>query len=154
MHKITEVTPKDIPDLLGMIRQLCAFHGDTCLMGLADTQEKFINGPLKGFIARHNGDAIGYAVLESHWRPMHRGDLYDIAHLFIVGPARGKGVGKTLIAACQAFAQSQGACRLVIGTSPDNPGAAAAYRAMGLEEITTAPGPRFKIALCAAGKVD
>ncbi|MEL7180024.1 MAG: GNAT family N-acetyltransferase [Pseudomonadota bacterium] len=154
MTQINAVTPKDIPDLLGMIRLLCAFHGDRCQMGLADTQAKFIDGPLTGFIARQDGKAVGYAALEPHWRPMHHGDLYDIAHLFVVEPARGRGLGKALIAACRRFAEAKEAYRLVIGTSPVNPGAAAAYRAMGLDEITTMPGPRFEIALGASGKVD
>ncbi len=154
MHTIAEVTPKDIPDLLQMIQKLCALHGDHCCMGLAETQTQFIEGPLAALIARNDRDPVGYAVLERHWRPMHTGDLYDIAHLFIEEPMRGKGVGKALIAACKSFATAQGACRLVIGTSPVNPGAAAAYRAMGLEEITTSPGPRFEIALDASGKVD
>ncbi|MEJ8561175.1 GNAT family N-acetyltransferase [Yoonia sp. GPGPB17] len=154
MPDITQVTPKDIPDLLRMIQKLCAFHGDTCQMGLADTQAKFIGGPLTGLIARQDGRAIGYAVLEWHWRPMHNGDLFDIAHLFVAEQMRGKGVGKALLMACRTYAEAKGAHRLVIGTSPVNPGAAAAYRAMGLDEITTVPGPRFEITLGAACKVD
>ncbi len=145
MLTITQTTSKDIPDLLAMIQDLCAFHGDECQMGLADTQARFIDGPLVALIAREGLDAVGYAVLEQHWRPMHAGELYDIAHLFIKEPRRGRGIGKSLIAACQSFAKEQNACRLVIGTSPVNPGAAAAYRTMGLAEITVAPGPRFEI---------
>jgi len=154
MPTITKVTPKDLPDLLRMIQDLCAFHGDVCQMGLADTQSQFIEGPLVALIARQSGSAVGYAVLERHWRPMHAGDLYDIAHLFISEPQRGKGIGKALIAKCQTYATEQAACRLVIGTSTVNPNAAAAYRAMGLTEITTTPGPRFEVPLEAAGKVD
>ena len=153
MPQITQVTPKDIPHLLRMIQALCAFHGDTCQMGLADTQAKFIGGPLMGLVARIDGQAVGYAALEQHWRPMHKGDLLDIAHLFVIEPMRGNGIGSALIAACQSYANAQGACRLVIGTSPTNRGAAAAYRAMGLAELTKAPGPRFEIALDAARKV-
>ena len=153
MPQITQVTPTDIPDLLRMIQALCAFHGDTCQMGLADTQAKFIGGPLTGLIAHQDGQAVGYATLERHWRPMYKGDLLDIAHLFVIEPMRGKGIGTALIAACRTFANAQSACRLVIGTSPTNPGAAAAYRVMGLAELTTSPGPRFEIALGAASKV-
>lgn len=147
MPNMTEVTPKDIPDLLFMIRKLCAFHGDACLMGLADTQAQFIGGSLTGFIAREAGHAVGYAVLEPHWRPMHSGPMLDIAHLFVEEPLRGRGIGKALIETARSYAAHNGACRLVIGTSPMNPGAAAAYRAMGFAEITSAPGPRFEIAM-------
>ena len=147
MCEITPVTPKDIPALLAMIRKLCAFHGDTCVMGLADTQATFIGGPLTGFIAKAGGRPVGYAALEPHWRPMHQGPLIDIAHLYVEEAQRGRGIGRALIAAARDHANSIGACRLVIGTHPDNAAAAAAYRAMGLAEITQTPGPRFAITL-------
>lgn len=147
MTDITYVTPKDIADLLAMIRKLCAFHGDPCLIGFAQTQAQFIDGPLTGLIARVDGKPAGYAALEPHWRPMQHGNLLDIAHLFVEEPLRGRGIGKALIAAARVHAAQAGACRLVIGTSPVNQGAAAAYRAMGLAEISTATGPRFEIPL-------
>lgn len=147
MREITTATPKDLPALLPMIRKLCAFHGDPCHMGLAEAQARFIDGPLTALIARENGRAVGYAVLEPRWRPMETGDLIDIAHLYVTEQARGHGVGRALIAAAQQMALEKGASGLVIGTAPDNPGAAAAYRAMGLDEITTQPGARFRIAL-------
>lgn len=147
MTDISPVTPKDIPALLQMIRKLCAFHGDACLMGLSDTQAQFIDGPLVGLIARKNGAVAGYAALEPHWRPMHTGPLLDIAHLFVKEPLRGHGIGKALITAAREQAKRVNACRLVIGTSPVNPGAAAAYRAMGLEEMTGPRGARFEVAL-------
>ncbi|WP_108815341.1 GNAT family N-acetyltransferase [Loktanella sp. Alg231-35] len=154
MVETSKVTPKDIPALLAMIRKLCTFHGDRCVMGLAQTQAQFVDGPLTGIIARQGGRAVGYAAIEPHWRPVHQGPLLDIAHLFVEEPMRGRGVGTALIDAAQVHARQIGACRLVIGTSPVNPGAAATYRAMGLSEITTAPGPRFEIAMDAACKVD
>lgn len=153
MTDITQVTPKDVPDLLAMIRKLCAFHGDQCLMGLADTQAQFIDGPLIGFIARDARRAVGYTVLESHWRPMHPGPLLDIAHLFVQEPMRGRGIGKALIETARSYAVTHAASRLVIGTSPVNPGAAATYRAMGLTEVTSTPGARFEITLDASCNV-
>ena len=147
MIEINQVTPKDIPELLDMISKLCAFHGDTCTRGLAETQTKFIDGPLVGLIARKGEQAVGYAALVTHWRPMNDGDSVDILHLYVTEEMRGRGVGRRLVAAAKVHAQAHGATRLTIGTAPDNPGAAAAYRAMGWAEITTLPGPRFQIAL-------
>ena len=146
MLKVTDVTPKDVPDLLEMIKALCAYHGDTCQMGLAETQDRFTNGCLIGLIAYIDEKAVGYAVVEPHWRPMHHGDLWDIAHLYVTEPMRGRGVGRALIDAVKSKAAQEGTYKLVIGTSPDNPGAAAAYRAMGHAEIKQMPGPRFEIA--------
>ncbi|MEM8536511.1 MAG: GNAT family N-acetyltransferase [Pseudomonadota bacterium] len=147
MVHIDDVTPKDIPTLLTMIKALCAFHGDTCAMGLAEAQARFINGPLIGLIAREGAQAIGYAVIEPHWRPMYAGDLWDIAHLYVTEPMRGRGVGRALINAASTKAVASKAHKLVIGTAPDNPSAAAAYRAMGFSEVTQMPGARFEIPL-------
>ncbi len=149
MITITPATARDVPDLLSMIRKLCAFHGDPCHMGLADTQTRLIDGPLTTLIARASAAAAGYAVLEPRWRPMNTGDLLDIAHLFVEEPLRGRGIGKALIKAARDHASQAAACHLTIGTAPDNPSAAAAYRAMGFEEITSQPGPRFSIPLSA-----
>ncbi len=149
MITITPATARDVPDLLSMIRKLCAFHGDPCHMGLADTQTRLIDGTLTTLIARASGVAAGYAVLEPRWRPMNTGDLLDIAHLFVEEPLRGRGIGKALIKAARDHASQAAACDLTIGTAPDNPSAAAAYRAMGFEEITSQPGPRFSIPLSA-----
>ena len=148
MITITEATPKDIPALRDMIIKLCAFHGDPCHLGLAEAQAQLIDGPLQAFIARHDGQIGGYAVLEPHWRPMNTGPAWDIVHLFVEEPLRGRGVGRELIKAAKEFASTSKACRLTIGTSPDNPGAAAAYRAIGLDEITATPGARFSVPLC------
>ncbi|MEO1641305.1 MAG: GNAT family N-acetyltransferase [Pseudomonadota bacterium] len=147
MTDIRDVTPKDIPQLLVMIKALCAFHGDTCQMGLAETQERFINGPLIGLIAYAGGQPVGYAAIEPRWRPMHPGELWDIAHLYVIEAMRGRGIGRALILAAQDKAKLAGAYKLVIGTVPENPGAAAAYRAMGLAEISQTPGPRFEVDL-------
>ena len=145
MITIRQATPKDIPDLLAMIHKLCAFHGDPCHMGLAEAQSRFIDGPLTALIARSAQQAVGYAVLEPHWRPMDRGDGLDIAHLYVTETRRGQGIGRQLIEAARSKAAERCASRLTIGTSPINPGAAAAYRAIGLEEITSTPGARFSI---------
>jgi len=145
MTDIRDVTPKDIPQLLTMIKALCAFHGDRCQMGLAEAQERFIDGPLIGLIAHKGGQPVGYAAIEPRWRPMHPGELWDIAHLYVTETMRGRGIGRALIAEAREKAKLAGAYKLVIGTIPENPGAAAAYRAMGLTEFSQTPGPRFEV---------
>ena len=49
---------------------------------------------------------------------------------------------RDLIMAARDFAAQQGTTRITIGTDPGNASAQAAYRAMGLDEITGS-GPRF-----------
>ncbi|MFQ1701771.1 GNAT family N-acetyltransferase [Loktanella agnita] len=147
MITIRTATPRDLPALRDMIRKLCALHGDPCHLGLAEAQTRFIDGPLTALIALQDDQPIGYAVLEPRWRPMTEGDTLDIAHLFIEEPLRGQGIGRRLIETARQIADYRKADRLTIGTATENPCAAAAYRAMGLEEITTTPGPRFSVPL-------
>lgn len=147
MPDITQATPKDMTDLLRMIGKLCAFHGDRCQMGLADAQAQFAEGPLTAFIAREGGHAVGYCVVEPHWRPMATGPMLDIAHLFVEEPLRGRGIGRAMIDVVTEFARVHGASRLTIGTSPNNPTAATVYERMGHTEIMATPGARFDIAL-------
>ena len=144
---ITDATPNDVPDLNRMIRALCAYHGDPCPLGLADTQSVLIDGALIALVARRRQTRIGYAVMEPRWKPMHGGFGYDICQLYIVETERGKGVGRALVAACRDRANAAGAVALTIGTSPDNPSAAAAYRAMALDERTGPRGAIFKVPL-------
>ena len=147
MITITQATASDIPDVHAMIQALCAHHGDICTRNTADTHTQFINGPLVGLIAHDEGKPVGFATLVRHWRPMDAGDTIDILHLFVVGGRRGQGIGRKLIRSAQTHARKTQAARLTIGTSPRNPDAAAAYRAMGWDEITGATGPRFQIGL-------
>lgn len=147
MTNIAKATPKDITDLMEMIRKLCAFHDDPCHLGMAQAQAQLIDGPLVCFIAHANRMRVGYAVLEPHWQPMRVGPCFDIAHLFVSEAYRGHGIGRALIAAAKDHANALGAARLTIGTSPDNPSAAAAYRAMSLHELTNQSGPRFSVPL-------
>ena len=147
MLTIAKATPKDIAQLRDMIRKLCAFHGDPCHLGLEEAQVRFINGPLLALIAHQDGLSVGYAVLQTHWRPAAHGDSLDVAHLFVEEAMRGRGIGRQLIKAAIGIAHDHHASRLTIGTSPNNPSAAAAYRAMGLDEITKPQGARFSIPL-------
>lgn len=144
---ITQATPNDIPDVTRMIRALCVFHGDPCPLGLAEAQAVLIGGSRIALVAHRAGRRIGYAVMEPRWKPMRGGWAYDITQLFVVETERGKGTGRALIEASRDTARQRGAVGLTIGTAPDNPGAAAAYRAMGLTERTGPPGMRFDIAL-------
>lgn len=146
MTTISKAKPKDIPDLLKMMRALCALHGDACQIGLEQAQHQLIQaGHLKALIAWHGNTRVGYAVLEPRWRPMHKADTLDIAQLYVTENMRGRGIGRSLILAAAELAGRNGFGRVTIGTTPENHAAAAAYRAMGLNEITKVSGPKFEV---------
>ena len=87
------------------------------------------------FIAEQNRKAIGWAVflieqeaiyvIESERRPGY------IAELFVDERARGTGVGKALVAACEVHARAIGLKVLMIGVLPQNVRARSVYRAAG-----------------------
>lgn len=145
--RILPARPAHLPDILRMVQALSAFHGDTAQATLETLQTTLFNPDrATAFVAQIDGKLVGYAGLT--FTPiLHEGSVrIDIHHLYVAESYRSRGVGKALIAAARDFAQETGASRLTIGTDPENTGAHAAYRAMGLTEITGA-GPRFRVPL-------
>ena len=143
---ITQASPRDLTRILALIRDLSAFHGDEAAVTLEQLQQIFFGPHAQGvaFLARKGADVVGYAgVVETV--VIHSGKpRFDIQHLQIVENHRNRGIGKALILAARDYASAQGAKGISIGTDPRNASAQAAYRAMGLNEITDA-GPRFWI---------
>ncbi len=148
MTTVSQATPADLRDIQAMVQALTSYHGDTANASLEWLQAVFFDTPCCGaaFIARVNGVAVGYAGVIQ--RPcIHDGTYrFDIQHLYISETFRAQGIGRALIAAAKEFAAGFGAKGLTIGTDPDNKVAQAAYRGMGLEELT-GNGPRYWIAL-------
>ncbi|SMY08766.1 GNAT family N-acetyltransferase [Flavimaricola marinus] len=143
---IRPARPSDIPALLGLMRKFCAYHDQPCETGLERLQlTLFDSGRVTALIAETDRP-IGYAALEWVWRPMDEHDGLDIAQLYVVDHWRSKGVGRALIGAAATVARQASASQLTIASSAQNPGAAAAYRAMGLTE-RPAPGAGFRVAL-------
>jgi len=60
-----------------------------------------------------------------------------ISELFVVEAARGRGIGKTLIAACEEWARDQGLNVVMINVLRDNRRAEKIYRAAGFETYYT-----------------
>ena len=142
--QITTARPRDLPDILRLVRALSAFHGDTATITLEALQTLFFDGgPATALVARDGASLVGYAGLLPHVR-LHSGQrTLDVQHLYVIETHRGRGIGRALLAAARAEAEAQGCFRLTIGTDPANLAAQSAYRALGWEEITGA-GPRFQ----------
>ena len=90
------------------------------------------------------GEAVGYTqtrFLVSIWAPGIEAHLED---LFVVGSARGEGVGRALLRSALASARSRGARRFSLNTNEGNSVAQALYGAEGLSPQSHAlyPGGR------------
>lgn len=88
-------------------------------------------------IAEADGRAIGWAVA---WHELD--DMYVVAEerrfvyiseLYVEEAARGTGVGRSLIAACDDWARAEGVVIVKIGVLTRNERAEAVYRAAGFE---------------------
>jgi GNAT superfamily N-acetyltransferase len=144
MH-VTPALRSDLPRIHEMICALSAFHGDEATVTMERLEDVlFTSGLSTAFVAREGDALIGYAGL-NFTTEIHSGRTrIDIHHLFIEENHRAKGVGRALITTAKELGRAQGAKGVTIVTAPNNETAQAAYRAMGLKEITDA-GPRFWI---------
>jgi len=84
-----------------------------------------------------DGDPIGWAAAHEHEEetyvvPEQRRIAY-IAELYVVEEARGHGVGRTLIGACEAWARKRGLSIITIGVLPKNTRAFAVYESSGYD---------------------
>ena len=103
--------------------------------------DRFFSGasrnPLATLIAKDNtGRALGFAELSI--RPYAEGcTTENVAYVegwFVVPDARGHGVGRALMAACEAWARSEGCTEFASDSQVDNDVSIAAHLALGFTD--------------------
>jgi ribosomal protein S18 acetylase RimI-like enzyme len=83
-------------------------------------------------------DLLGTVVLAapgSPWRDLATGDEVEFRMLATALPARGRGVGESLVRACAERAKKAGAPRLVLSTGPRNLAAHRLYDRLGFARV-------------------
>lgn len=88
------------------------------------------------FMAEANGVAIGCCALMA----MDDGG-YEVAKMTVSPAARGLGLGRRLLEACEAAARAAGAPRLYLETSSTLKPAGALYRSFGFVDLPPRPSP-------------
>ena len=109
--------------------------------GHADEVARFFAGrlkiPLAVLVAEEDRTLVGFAELNI--RPYAEGCTTDrVAFLegwFVEPKDRGRGVGRALVAAAEAWAIDQGCTEFASDTLADNTASAAAHKALGFEEV-------------------
>lgn len=146
MLTLRPVRRADLPALLSMVQALARHHGDDP-RATVDTLARDLFGRdrwVRGLVACNGPVLLGYALLMPLLRAHYGQRGMDLHHLFVVDHARGRGVGRALIAAAHATARSAGASYLSVGTHPDNLFAAKVYLACGFAPVPIA-GLRFTL---------
>ena len=134
---ITPIAPPDREAWLDMRGQLWPDAIDTHARDVDRFFAGHVRDPVAALIARDNtGRALGFAELSL--RSYAEGcDTDNVAFLegwFVVPDARGRGVGRALIAACEDWARSQGCTEFASDAQPDNEASIAAHLALGFAD--------------------
>ena len=88
------------------------------------------------FMAERDGEAIGCCALMA----MPDGG-FEVAKMTVSPAARGLGLGRLLLEACEAAARAAGAPRLYLETSSTLKPAGALYRGFGFVDLPPRPSP-------------
>jgi putative acetyltransferase len=103
---------------------------------LDDPQGSILDPGGRIFIAVRNGEAIGCCALMA----MEDGG-FEVAKMTVSPSARGLGLGRRLLEACEAAARAAGAPRLYLETSSTLAPAGALYRSFGFIDLPPRPSP-------------
>jgi putative acetyltransferase len=101
-----------------------------------DPQRAILAGGGRIFIAERDGEAIGCCALMA----MADGG-FEVAKMTVAPAARGFGLGRRLLEACEAAARAAGARRLYLETSSTLKPAGALYRSFGFVDLPPRPSP-------------
>ncbi len=142
MTAIRPAAPADVPQVLGLIRQLAAFERAPDAVRSSEAQLAQALFPAGGaplvhcFVAERGGAIVGMAlwfVSYSTWEGKHGIFLED---LFVAPAARGAGIGRALLASLAAEAERRGFRRVEWSVLDWNTPARDFYGAMGAAALT------------------
>ncbi|SME97694.1 L-amino acid N-acyltransferase YncA [Tistlia consotensis] len=130
----------DCATLLSLIRELAVFEGllDHLVVDEARLRRDGF-GPTPRFsclLAEADGEALGLALYFPTYSTFAgEGALY-VEDLIVREAARGRGVGRALLAACAAEAERQGCARVMLAVLDWNRPARQLYESLGFRELS------------------
>lgn len=135
MTEISRVTQGDLDELLPLVRAYCDFYEvdppDDALLALS---RALIADPAREgvqLIARHDGEAVGFATIYWSWATTIAARIGVMNDLYVAPTARGSGVADELILSCLEQCRQHGAAELTWQTAKDNERAQRVYDRIG-----------------------
>jgi ribosomal protein S18 acetylase RimI-like enzyme len=133
--EISRVTQGDLDELLPLMRAYCAFYEvdppDDALLSLS---RALLADPVREgvqLIARHDGEAVGFATIYWSWATTIAARIGVMNDLYVAPTARGSGAADELILACLEECRQHGAAELTWQTAKDNERAQRVYDRIG-----------------------
>jgi GNAT superfamily N-acetyltransferase len=128
MSEISKVTITDLVELHQLVEKYRAFYkqpeNDKTLNFL---EERIKNQEAVAFIARIEGDAVGFTLLYPTFSTVSLSNIWLLNDLFVIETARGNGVATELMDVAESAAKQAGATRVFLRTANDNLPAQALY---------------------------
>jgi GNAT superfamily N-acetyltransferase len=138
-YSLRPATPADAATLLTLVRGLAEYErapGDVVATE-ADFVRALSSTPteMDSIIAEHDGRALGFALFFPTWSTWRGRPGIHLEDLFVVPEARGKGIGRALLARVAAVAVARGCARLEWQVLDWNEPAIGFYRALGARSL-------------------
>lgn len=138
-YSLRPATPADAATLLTLVRGLAEYErapGD-----VVATEGDFVRAlsstprEMDAIIAEHDGRALGFALFFPTWSTWRGRPGVHLEDLFVIPEARGKGIGRALLARVAAVAVARGCARLEWQVLDWNEPAIGFYRALGARSL-------------------
>ena len=98
--------------------------------------EATTRGPMRGFLARVDGTAVGMCLIAIIPASLRLADFWMVRDVFVIPQLRRKGIATALLDAVRAAATQRGASRLTLQTEDDNAPALRLYERYGFRPVT------------------
>jgi ribosomal protein S18 acetylase RimI-like enzyme len=121
MSEITKVSASDLPELHALVEKYRAFYKQPeNEKTLGYLEQRISKDEAVAFIARVNGDAVGFTLLYPTFSTVSLSNIWLLNDLYVDESARGNGIASELMDVAEAAAKSAGATRVFLRTANDN----------------------------------
>jgi ribosomal protein S18 acetylase RimI-like enzyme len=121
MTEISKANASDLPELHALVEKYRAFYkqaeSDKTLSYL---EQRIANDEAIVFIARFNGEAVGFTLLYPTFSTVSLSNIWLLNDLYVDESARGNGIASELMDVAELAAKSAGATRVFLRTANDN----------------------------------